>query len=164
MYNDHDSLAEWKASSGECITGPKDDPVFLNLNEAMKDASFITIRYFGGSSPGTSRSIRPERIFAKNGVAYVEAYCERACETRTFKVDLIQIGEYGYKPRPAPRPAPPPEIINPTASQKNSTSGCVIAMVFGVILGLGGLAMAGPVGFVTLGLVGFFVAKANINN
>ena len=98
MDSDNDvHLSAWKALPDQDISPHSDDPVLADLLAALSEASFITIDYYGGSSPGSSRSIRPERIFIKDGSVYVEAYCTTAGETRTFKVDRIRIGDKGYE-------------------------------------------------------------------
>lgn len=94
------SLRDWQEMSEQSMSDSTDDPILQKLNAAIKKASFLTICYYGGSSPGRSRSIRPERIFLKGGSDYVEAYCEKAGELRTFKVSRIRIGEYGFQPEP----------------------------------------------------------------
>ena len=96
-----DDLDDWKNLEKHSVSFP-DNPVAQVLGEAAKKSSPITIRYYGGSQPGSSRSITPLDLFnvGRGDAEYVSAFCHRCQENRTFRIDLIEINganelEYG---------------------------------------------------------------------
>ena len=54
----------------------------------------MSIRYYGGSTPGSEREIRPISLFRKEGYSYtvyLEAYCFARESNRTFRVERIEL-------------------------------------------------------------------------
>lgn len=56
---------------------------------ALESRSAVYITYLGGSKGDTARPVRPIRVFARNGVEYLEAHCLVDDRRKVFRVDLI---------------------------------------------------------------------------
>ncbi len=88
--NDQKYLEQWMQeprSPADC----SGNPVAERLQQAIPAKEFLAIRYYGGSSPGMERRIRPLEVFECAGMLYVDAYCESRDETRCFKICRIEI-------------------------------------------------------------------------
>lgn len=60
------------------------------IDEALRTHHALDIRYASGSTGEiTERTIQPGRLFAVDGVGYLEAYCLSAEARRTFRLDRI---------------------------------------------------------------------------
>ncbi len=129
--NNEEHLRAWKALPEQGTPMHSGDPVMVDLYAALNEASFITISYYGGSSPGRSRSIRPERIFMKDGSTYIEAYCATAQERRTFKVARIRIGDKGYDPEKFQ--SKPNVYSQPVTPQVSKGQGCLVLCMLGLL-------------------------------
>lgn len=87
-----DILAAWRTSPKEpvsraCVCSEKG----RILQESIEQRGDLFIRYNGGSSPGSKRTVRPERLFSKWGEDYLDAYCLTRKESRCFKLDRLEI-------------------------------------------------------------------------
>jgi len=60
-----------------------------NLVNAIDKKLKVDIVYTGGSEPPTKRTIEPYRFFERLGHNYVESYCHKRNEFRTFRIDRI---------------------------------------------------------------------------
>jgi len=63
-------------------------PHLRGLLEAALDRAFVEIEY-DGAAERTNRRIRPDGVYAMNGLWYVEAYCERSGGRRVFRADRV---------------------------------------------------------------------------
>ena len=69
------------------------DPVAQVFLRALMENRGVPLYYFGGSTPGALRVIRPESLFRlrPGGRIYVRGYCELRCETRTLRLDRVRL-------------------------------------------------------------------------
>ena len=91
---DNEELAKWhNLRKVPVIEGS--DPLTKRLLKAIRDRKVIEIIYYGGSSPGARRKILPERLFLvpANSHMYLQAYCYKRGEERTFRTDKIVLVE-----------------------------------------------------------------------
>ncbi len=103
-------LAKLEALVGELATSPahvhveEADPVVQDtLTRALADRECVRITY---ATPArdevTERTIEPLRLFAAQGRRFVEAWCRRVDDLRTFRLDRIETAEptgEHYEPR-----------------------------------------------------------------
>jgi DNA polymerase III epsilon subunit-like protein len=59
------------------------------LQDGLTHRREVAIRYLNGLGDVTRRSIRPLACYAVGGRVYIRAYCSRAREQRTFRLDRI---------------------------------------------------------------------------
>ena len=61
------------------------------IQSAVKHSTVLEIEYLSTSrNEVTVRKIEPEKIFASSGKWYLHAYCQKASENRTFRLDRIK--------------------------------------------------------------------------
>ena len=61
------------------------------IQRAVKHSTVLEIEYLSTSrNEVTVRKIEPEKIFASSGKWYLHAYCQKAAENRTFRLDRIK--------------------------------------------------------------------------
>ena len=70
----------------------QDDPAAIRtaVQLAYAERGALTIQYFSpNSGETTTRTIEPVMLYSRNGAEYVEAWCQREDDTRTFRLDRI---------------------------------------------------------------------------
>lgn len=69
------------------------DPVAQVFLRALMENHGVPLYYFGGSTPGALRVIRPESLFRlrPGGRIYVRGHCELRRETRTLRLDRVRL-------------------------------------------------------------------------
>lgn len=69
------------------------DPIAQVFLRALMENRGVPLYYFGGSTPGALRVLRPESLFRlrPGGRIYVRGHCELRRETRTFRVDRARL-------------------------------------------------------------------------
>lgn len=68
--------------------------IYALLAEAIESGTKVRIGYFSaGSGVHSERVIQPHALANERGAWYVNAYCERAGEVRTFRLDRIRDAE-----------------------------------------------------------------------
>ncbi len=69
------------------------DPVAQVFLRALMENRGVPLYYFGGSTPGALRVIRPESLFRlrPGGRIYVRGHCELRRESRTLRLDRIRL-------------------------------------------------------------------------
>jgi len=90
--NSKKQLEEWKKANRYSISESHTScPIAKKLIKACEEEADIEITYYGGTTPGMSRTISPRRLFRVSGYdfIYVEAYCYKRQEYRTFRTDRI---------------------------------------------------------------------------
>jgi len=87
-----DELADWQEASRFTI-GDLDDPLFRQVKAAAEAGDWLDIAYFGGSTPGDKRRIRPLQFYGVEGYSdvYVRAFCDTRGEERSFRLDRIAV-------------------------------------------------------------------------
>lgn len=90
--DDDGHLTEWEQASRSRLS-KSSDPKVRQLIDAARTKSSVDVIYHGGTTPGVSRRIWPGEVFRVDGYdsMYVEAYCEKREEMRTFRMDQISI-------------------------------------------------------------------------
>ena len=71
-----------------------DDPhreLPARIREALRHGADIAIRYVNRDGIASQRTIRPLACFVWRGRTYLRAWCHKARETRTFRVDRIRL-------------------------------------------------------------------------
>lgn len=63
---------------------------FGELNRALKQNLRVEINYQSGSQSANTRVIRPKQVYVLGSRFYINAFCERAREERTFRLDRIE--------------------------------------------------------------------------
>ncbi len=66
-----------------------DPEVFLSLTRAVSDSLDVVVNYHNRKGEQSVRRITPEHIFKSAGAYYMEGYCHRRGEERTFRLDRI---------------------------------------------------------------------------
>jgi len=79
---------------------PQAVPLPPTLTEALDARGEVLMRYVDARGQETERLIRPLRIQEQRGLLYLTAYCHRAENLRTFRLDRIveliaEVGSYG---------------------------------------------------------------------
>ena len=70
--------------------------VTREVDAALADHRELHIRYAsGGADEVTERTIQPIRLFAIDGISYLEAYCLSASARRTFRLDRMLAARIG---------------------------------------------------------------------
>jgi DNA polymerase-3 subunit epsilon len=59
------------------------------IAEALAGSGLVRMRYVNGQGVESERTIRPIRVDENNGLLYLIAFCYRAGEQRTFRMDRI---------------------------------------------------------------------------
>ncbi len=143
-------LHNWRNESTVEVHYATDGTTTANFLGAIRNKQRVQITYRGGSTPGTSRWIRPERVFRKGGDTYVEAYCESRHESRRFNVNQATILTTEALPAEPPTPPrttytqPPPQTPSANQSSSNtSSSDTTWLWIIGVGLVLGLLHLSG---------------------
>ena len=139
MNFDDDDLQEWRESKRVNITSSR-DPLVNSLLDACRNGSEVNITYFGGTTPGESRTICPVRVFRVRGYdsIYVEAFCKTRGENRTFRLDRInqenreQFVKRSWRRNVTDRPYNEERGTIHKASP--SGSGCLLFIIVGSIL------------------------------
>ncbi len=87
-----DRLEDWLDRDRTPISRSK-NPVVQFLVDSVAPSRKVTVRYFGGSRPGTTRTITPRKLFtADDGEAgYVEAFCHTHQGKRMFRLDRLEV-------------------------------------------------------------------------
>ena len=80
------------------------DPAILHLlRDAVAEARPVSIRYYSfGRDDVDDRVIEPVSVFRSVGEWYTHAWCHRARDERTFRVDRIEHAEFALGPRTGP--------------------------------------------------------------
>lgn len=79
------------------------DDVRTAIDEAMRTHRGLDISYASGSTGEiTERTVQPRRMFAVDGVGYLEAFCLSAGARRTFRLDRILSARVGGMAVPEP--------------------------------------------------------------
>lgn len=75
------------------VTWPGDASIALPkiLQDAIKEGRSIAIRYTKENGQSSIRTIRPESSFVSGRHTYIRAYCESRKDTRTFRLDRIDV-------------------------------------------------------------------------
>lgn len=86
-----DGLDYWRRSSKNSVhINSINNEVEKKLLRAANRKIKAEIIYEGGSEPLAKRIIEPYRLFERLGNHYVESYCHRRKDFRTFRVDRIK--------------------------------------------------------------------------
>lgn len=86
-----DQLDYWRRSSKNSVNiNSFNNEVGKKLMHAVNQKLKAEIIYNGGSEPLAKRIIEPYRLFERLGNHYVESYCYRRQEFRTFRADRIK--------------------------------------------------------------------------
>jgi predicted DNA-binding transcriptional regulator YafY len=69
------------------------DPIAQVFLRALMESRRVPLYYFGGSTPGALRVLRPECLFRlrPGGRIYVRGHCELRRESRTLRLDRIRL-------------------------------------------------------------------------
>ena len=69
-------------------------PTAQRLILAVLRNEMLSLRYWGGSTPGRERSVSPGVVFqvGGRGPLYVSGYCHLRRAERVFRVDRVEIG------------------------------------------------------------------------
>ncbi len=69
------------------------DPIAQVFLRALMESHGVPLYYFGGSTPGALRVIRPESLFRHRpgGRIYVRGHCELRREARTLRLDRVRL-------------------------------------------------------------------------
>jgi hypothetical protein len=70
-------------------------PTAQRLIVAALRHEMLTLRYWGGSTPGATRHVSPELVFQAGGYGplYVSGYCHLRRQERVFRVDRVEFTE-----------------------------------------------------------------------
>ncbi len=68
-------------------------PTAQRLIVAGRRHELLTLRYWGGSTPGAKRNFSPALVFQAGGCGplYVAGYCHRRRQERVFRVDRVEL-------------------------------------------------------------------------
>ncbi len=74
---------------------------------AMLHRAAVAFTYYGGSTPGKLRTVRPSEVFRleEDGPVYVRAWCEIRRAERTFRLDRARLSVVAQHRLSAPRRA-----------------------------------------------------------
>ena len=94
-----------------------DPPLLLEIQAAAVQRRQLEVEYLASSTDEmTSRLIDPLRVAAIDGRWYADAFCHRAGERRTFRVDSFKsVTDVGPQPPGIELPDKEPEAFTPTA-------------------------------------------------
>ena len=89
---DPEWLVKWRAANRKPIW-ESCDPRIQAIIRAIRLNQDVSIRYFGGNSPGEPRVIVPSLAFQCDGFSgtWVSAYCRTRGQHRTFRSDQIEL-------------------------------------------------------------------------
>ena len=85
-------LADWREV--------KRVPVFVSVHPtaqrliiAAQRQEILTLRYWGGSTPGVARQVSPDLVFQLGGYGplYVAGYCHLRRQERVFRVERVEL-------------------------------------------------------------------------
>jgi len=139
MSFDANDLEEWRKSERINITSSRNS-LINSLLDACRNGSEVNITYYGGSTPGESRTICPATVFRKRGydAIYVEAFCKKRGENRIFRVDQINQDNREQYARKAwgrnIRGRSYNEEIQSAHRASPGGSGCLLFIIVGLIL------------------------------
>jgi len=70
-----------------------DMPYFKQIKAALESGRWLDIKYFGGSTPGQRRKIKPLELFRVENYPdiYLRAFCAHRNEERTFRMDRLSV-------------------------------------------------------------------------
>jgi hypothetical protein len=77
-------------------------PVFVSVHPTAQRLivaalrhEMLTLRYWGGSTPGVTRHVSPKLVFQAGGYGplYVSGYCHLRRQERVFRVDRVEFTE-----------------------------------------------------------------------
>jgi hypothetical protein len=90
LMGDDGDLRRWQDAPRIYISDSA-NPLSRALLQAARSRSAVSVIYYGGSTPGARRLVRPHGIFRLPGSDsfYVEAYCELRGAKRTFRLELL---------------------------------------------------------------------------
>jgi len=81
---------------------PADPAIAAVLRDAIERAVVVSISYVDAAHRRTERTIEPHHLVVIDGDTYVECYCQRAQDYRTFRVDRILSAQAGQQPITTP--------------------------------------------------------------
>jgi predicted DNA-binding transcriptional regulator YafY len=136
MSSDDEWLQQWRDTDRVTVQASR-DPLAMLLLEACSSGDGVEIIYFGGITPGASRVIFPRRLFKVKGYdsIYVEAYCRTRGEDRTFRLDKIKLAYPTYAKGAGYETTPPRKATQSTVRSSSST-GCLMYLIAGILMGL----------------------------
>lgn len=84
------ALERWKHARRLPLTA-SDDPLAARLLRAAARRQPLDVIYYGGSFPGTIRTLTPRTLFTVEGYrgVFMEAHCAWRREMRTFNLDRL---------------------------------------------------------------------------
>ena len=86
------------------------------LRQGILQKELLRLRYCGASGETTQRDIEPMRLVFKDKAWYLQAFCRKAGDFRTFKISRIETlaatGEH-FCPRPGPLPPVETQTFGP---------------------------------------------------
>ncbi|MGP8202109.1 MAG: hypothetical protein ACLQU4_21690 [Limisphaerales bacterium] len=87
-----EKLLYWIARPRNPVLACNDDLTNMFI-EAMVTGEAVEFVYFGGSKPGTTRSLKVSLVFQHEpeGRVYVSGYCPERSGNRVFSLDLIMV-------------------------------------------------------------------------
>ncbi len=77
----HGNVPTWPGDSKADLPKP--------LYDALTNGSSLSIRYVNANGQSLFRVIRTETSFASGRCTYIQAFCEKSNEVRTFRLDRI---------------------------------------------------------------------------
>ena len=88
----NEKLFYWTARPRNPILACNDDLANMFI-EAMVTGEPVKFIYFGGSTPGATRSVKVFLVFQHDpeGRVYVSGYCPERSANRVFSLDLIMV-------------------------------------------------------------------------
>jgi predicted DNA-binding transcriptional regulator YafY len=88
----NEKLLYWTARPGNPVLASNDDPANMFI-QAMVTGEPVQFIYFGGSEPGTTRSVKVSLVFQHEaeGRDHVSGYCPERSANRVFALDLIMV-------------------------------------------------------------------------
>jgi len=72
------------------LTPTNPGAITATVEQAYDEGGALTINYFSPARGAvTTRQVEPIRLYERNGVRYIEAWCGNDDDTRTFRLDRI---------------------------------------------------------------------------
>lgn len=119
-------LHNWSNQDQRPIRHAGSETVIGKVLDAIRNKHRIHIRYHGGSTPGATRWIHPERVYRNASGTYVVGYCEKSQSSRTFDADKVVV--LSSEPIPE-KPKPEPTMVYTATPASNS----LVDILFGYL-------------------------------
>jgi len=91
-WDDPEWLQRWQVAPRLPIT-TSSEPHLRRWLKAIRSGRVVSVRYFGGDTPGAVRRISPSALFQVEDFpgVYLSAYCHKRQKPRTFRCDALEL-------------------------------------------------------------------------